>query len=80
MTDEKNKTLFFVKDDFTDSAKAFRINVGQRFIQDQNLGWFQEGADQGKALGFTAGIIFHAIIAMPPVWLDDLQAMSSCLP
>ncbi|MDD7587228.1 MAG: hypothetical protein SPK00_07860 [Corynebacterium glucuronolyticum] len=30
--------------------------------------------------GVITGIIFHAIIAMPPVWLDDLQAVSSCLP
>lgn len=32
------------------------------------------------ALGFIAGVIYHAIIAMPPVWLDDLQAVSTCLP
>ncbi|WP_311354994.1 hypothetical protein [Corynebacterium pyruviciproducens] len=32
------------------------------------------------ALGFTAGIIFHTIITMPPVWLDDLQAVSTCIP
>lgn len=30
--------------------------------------------------GFITGIIFHTIIAMPPVWLDDLQAVSTCLP
>ena len=30
--------------------------------------------------GVITGIIFHAIIAMPPVWLDDLQAVSTCLP
>ena len=30
--------------------------------------------------GFIAGMVFHTIIAMPPVWLDDLQAVSTCLP
>lgn len=30
--------------------------------------------------GLIAGFAFHAWIAMPPVWLDDLQAVSSCLP
>ena len=32
------------------------------------------------AIGFIAGVIYHAIITMPPVWLDDLQAVSTCLP
>lgn len=38
------------------------------------LAWLTAG------VGFITGIIFHAIVAMPPVWLDDLQAVSSCLP
>lgn len=32
------------------------------------------------AAGIAVGFVFHAVIAMPPVWLDDLQAVSTCLP
>lgn len=32
------------------------------------------------AAGIAVGFVFHAVISMPPVWLDDLQAVSSCLP
>lgn len=29
--------------------------------------------------GLIVGFAFHAWIAMPPVWLDELQAVGSCL-
>ena len=29
--------------------------------------------------GLIAGFALHAWIAMPPVWLDELQVVSSCL-
>ncbi len=30
-------------------------------------------------VGLIVGFAFHAWIAMPPVWLDDLQAVSAYL-